>query len=100
MFERHLTLHTPAPVFILEFDFVCAHNVRRHSVARCTFHGNYLVCVHVGLSTGTRLPHVEREVSVQLAADDLIRHFADDFSLFGRQLLQVQIGKGSRLSSV
>ena len=40
--------------------------------------GDDLVDVHVGLRAGARLPHHQREVAVQLAGEDLVRHGANE----------------------
>src|SRR6185312_16190053 len=46
---------------------------------------DHLVDIHVGLGAGAGLPHVEREMLVQLPADHLVTDFLDDVGLPLRQ---------------
>ena len=52
--------------------------------------GDDLIGVHVGLRAGAGLPHDQREVIVQLAADHLVAGLRDCGQLLVRQLLGLQ----------
>ena len=58
------------------------------------------VAVHVRLRTGTRLPHDERELIVELAFDDLIAHFHDERCLFGGKNFELFVGDGGGLLEI
>jgi hypothetical protein len=54
--------------------------------------GDHLVGVHVRLRAGTRLPHHEREVVVELAVDDLLRRRDDGIGQPRVQLAALLVG--------
>ena len=61
--------------------------------------GDHLVDIHVRLRARTRLPHNEREMSVQLTGEDLVADAADQGAFFRAHPLgqQLAVGDGRRL---
>jgi hypothetical protein len=53
--------------------------------------GDHLVDVHVGLRAAARLPDAQREMVVELSADDFVGGLDDEVALFRRESVELEI---------